>query len=156
MPSTIKKVKSLEVAGQNKYGNDYWEVVWDDDKKDKVFDFAHFSILEEAKEGNLNVEIEKEKKGQYWNIKNVKLVASSETVKEIEKQGGKLISVEDKMTKEDWAEKDRLERQSIHRQKASDIGTRWCSTIIGTGTPVSTKQMMDVVKMLEHYYETGE
>lgn len=75
-------------------------------------------------------------------------------VKEAVKQGA--VIVEEKMTKEDWKEKDRLERQSIHRQKASDIGTRWCSTIIGTGTPVSTKQMMDVVKMLEHYYETGE
>ena len=156
MVTSIKKVKSLEAVGKNKYGNDYWEVVWDDDKKDKVFDFGHYETLCEAEAGNLNVEIEKEKKGQYWNIKSVKLVASSETVKEIEKQGGKLISVEDKMTKEDWAEKDRLERQSIHRQKASDIGTRWCATIIGTGTPLSTKQMMDVVKMLEHYYETGE
>ena len=121
MPSTIKKVKSLEVAGQNKYGNDYWEVVWDDDKKDKVFDFGHYETLCEAEEGNLNVEIEKEKKGQYWNIKNVKLVASSETVKEIEKQGGKLISVEDKMTKEDWNEKDQRTRKSIEKQKALEI-----------------------------------
>lgn len=156
MPSTIKKVKSLEVAGQNKYGNDYWEVVWDDDKKDKVFDFAHFSILEEAKEGNLNVEIEKEKKGQYWNIKSVKLVASSETVKEIEKQGGKLISVEDKMTKEDWDAKDQRTRKSIERQKALEIAEIWCGEFIKTGTPVKTEELIKVAQRFEKYLETGE
>jgi len=150
MPSTIKKVKSLEVAGQNKYGNDYWEVVWDDDKKDKVFDFAHFSILEEAKEGNLNVEIEKEKKGQYWNIKNVKLVASSETVKEIEKQGGKLISVEDKMTKEDWDLKDQRTRKSIEKQKALEIANEYVKNKIIAGKELTYD---DVLKVADHFYD---
>ncbi len=150
MPSTIKKVKSLEAVGKNKYGNDYWEVTWDDDKKDKVFDFGHYETLCEAKEGNLNVEIEKEKKGQYWNIKSVKLVASSETVKEIEKQGGKLMSIEDKMTKEDWDAKDQRTRKSIERQKALEIAERWGEAIIGTGTPVETK---DVLKVADLFYD---
>jgi hypothetical protein len=150
MPSTIKKVKSLEVAGQNKYGNDYWEVVWDDDKKDKVFDFAHFSILEEARVNNLNVEVEKEKKGQYWNIKNVKLVASSETVKEIEKQGGKLVSVEDKMTKEDWDAKDLRTRKSIERQKALEIANEYVKNKIIAGKELTYD---DVLKVADHFYD---
>ncbi len=149
MPSTIKKVKSLEVAGQNKYDNDYWEVVWDDDKKDKVFDLGHYETLCEAKEDNLNVEIEKEKKGQYWNIKSVKLVASSETVKEIEKQGGKLVSVEDKMTKEDWDAKDQRTRKSIERQKALEIANEYVKNKIIAGKELTYD---DVLKVADHFY----
>jgi hypothetical protein len=150
MATAIKKVKSLEVAGQNKYGNDYWEVVWDDDKKDKVFDLGHYETLCEAEEGNLNVEIEKEKKGQYWNIKNVKLVASSETVKEIEKQGGKLVSVEDKMTKEDWDAKDLRTRKSIERQKALEIANEYVKNKIIAGKELTYD---DVLKVADHFYD---
>jgi hypothetical protein len=148
--TAIKKVKSLEVAGQNKYGNDYWEVVWDDDKKDKVFDLGHYETLCEAEEGNLNVEIEKEKKGQYWNIKNVKLVASSETVKEIEKQGGKLVSVEERMTKEDWDAKDQRTRKSIERQKALEIANEYVKNKIIAGKELTYD---DVLKVADHFYD---
>ncbi len=150
MATAIKKVKSLEVAGQNKYGNDYWEVVWDDDKKDKVFDLGHYETLCEAEEGNLNVEIEKEKKGQYWNIKNVKLVASSETVKEIEKQGGKLVSVEERMTKEDWDAKDQRTRKSIERQKALEIANEYVKNKIIAGKELTYD---DVLKVADHFYD---
>jgi hypothetical protein len=116
-------------------------------KRSQLFPFIEQSVGHEIK---LKY---KEYQGKEY-IAEVEPANAPAVVKEAIKQGA--VIVEDKMTKEDWKEKDRLERQSIHRQKASDIGTRWCSTIIGTGTPVSTKQMMDVVKMLEHYYETGE
>lgn len=155
MPTAIKKVKSVEVAGQTKNGNDYWTVTWDDDKTDKLFDYQHEAICQEALAKELNVEIEKEKKGQYFNIKKLTLV-QSKLVKEVEKEGGELFSTENKMTKEDWGNKDKATRKSIERQKALEIAEIWCEEVIKTGTPVKTEELIKVAQRFEKYLETGE
>jgi hypothetical protein len=147
MATAIKKAKNIEVAGQNKYNNDYWEVTWDDYKKDKVFDLGHYEIICEAIAKNLNVEIEKEKKGQFWNIKSLKLVGG--LVKEIEKAGGKIESVINKNFEE-------IKQKSIERQKALEIAEKWCEEVISTGTPVKTAEVISIAKVFEKYLETGE
>ena len=157
MATVMKKVKSIDVAGQSaKSGNDYWAVIWDDDKKDMLFDLKFEAICQEALSKGLNVEIEKEKKGQYWNVKNLKLIEANAVVKEIEQEGGKIVSVEEKMTKEDWDNKDKITRKSIERQKALEIAERWSESVISTGTPLETKDLLKVAKLFEKYLETGE
>ena len=161
MATALKKVKSIGIAGQTKKGNDYWKVIWDDDKADTVFDLAHYELICEALNNNANVEIEKEKKGQYWNIKSVKMVGNKKEeapviVKELEKEDGKIVNVEEKMTKGDWDNKDKITRKSIERQKSLEIAERWSESFISTGTPIETKDLLKVAKLFEKYLETGE
>lgn len=67
----IKKVKTIEEAGQTSKGSVYWKVTWDDDKSDNIFDVKFKETLETALAHNLPVNVEKEKNGQYWNVKSV-------------------------------------------------------------------------------------
>lgn len=75
-------------------------------------------------------------------------------VKEAVKQGA--VIVEEKMTKEDWSEKDLRTRKSIERQKALEIAERWCEEVIKTGTPVDTKQLLIISQRFEKYLADGE
>jgi len=145
MPTQMKKVKSIEVAGQGKTGNDYWKVTWDDDKTDMVFDFTHFSILEEAQAKNANVEIEKIKKPgkdgkEYWNIKTLKIIESGKMVKEIEKEGGKIESV---------TTKDTGKNKSYALSYAKDIGV----AMIVAGKEFSTKKVLEIAKEFNSYLD---
>ena len=116
-------------------------------KRSQLFSFIEQSVGHEIK---LKY---KEYQGKEY-IAEVEPANAPAVVKEAIKQGA--VIVEDKMTKDDWAEKDWRTRKSIERQKASEIGGEWCKCVVGQGTPVKTEDMMKVVKMLEHYYETGE
>ena len=70
----------------------------------------------------LAVEVETQKKGNYTNIIGAKSVAEQveRAIETAEKAGVKVKSatVEEKMTKDDWKEKDKITRTSIQRQTA--------------------------------------
>ena len=54
------------------------------------------------------------------------------------------------MTKDDWAEKDRVTRQSIHRQSASDR-----AVALAVGGVVPLNALIAWMKLFESYYDTG-
>jgi hypothetical protein len=56
-----------------------------------------------------------------------------------------------KMTKNDWAEKDKVTRKSIERQKASDVAMQsWVSD------KITEDKYIKLCQRIEQYYETGE
>ncbi len=69
----IKKVKSIEEAGQTTKGT-YWKVTWGDDKTSTIFDEEQRILLAGAKELGKQVQVEYIQSGKYWNVKSITLV----------------------------------------------------------------------------------
>ena len=67
---TVAKIDPVEGAK-----GVYHKVTWDDGKFDNVFKKEFFDILSVALKANAQVEVQKEKQGQYYNIVEVKLVS---------------------------------------------------------------------------------
>ena len=110
-------------------------------KRSQLFPFIEQSVGHEIK---LKY---KEYQGKEY-IAEVEPANAPAVVKEAVKQGA--VIVEEKMTKDDWDAKDLRTRKSIERQKALEIAERWGEAIIGTGTPVETK---DVLKVADLFYD---
>ncbi len=60
----------------------------------------------------------------------------------------------DKMSKGDWAEKERKTRKSIERQKSLDKAVDWCIAK-QTTEPVKTAMVLTVASLFESYLENG-
>ena len=58
------------------------------------------------------------------------------------------------MTKGDWAEKDRVTRQSIQRQTSLKAAVEWCIAKHST-EPVKTAMVLTVASLFESYLENG-
>ena len=59
------------------------------------------------------------------------------------------------MTKADWAEKNRIERQSIQRQTALKQAVNWCSIKVQGGGEIKTIEVITVASVFESYLEHG-
>lgn len=60
----------------------------------------------------------------------------------------------EEMTKEDWAEKDRIKQHSIERQKALAEAVNWCIAKHST-EPIKTTDVIIVAGLFESYLENG-
>ena len=67
-----KWVKSVEEKPGAK--GPFWEVTWQDDKKDRLFDTAMVDTCQKALMNQLAVHFTKEKKGTFWNIVSLEFV----------------------------------------------------------------------------------
>ena len=59
------------------------------------------------------------------------------------------------MTKNDWAEKDKITRKSIERQSALKSATEIAVARVGKGADISTLWVIDVAHFFESYLENG-
>src|SRR3990167_8153030 len=64
------------------------------------------------------------KKGQYWNVSEIKPVGQQSTPQSKSspvKEASGSVPPRSEMSKDDWAEKDRITRRSIERQKSVEL-----------------------------------
>ncbi len=74
--------------------------------------------------------------------------------KEAPEPEAKQVTPKADMTKNDWAEKDRITRKSIERQKSLDLGVRVCE-LSGIKTGI-TEKAITTARAFEAYLETGK
>ena len=117
---------------QTKNGVSFWEVVWNDDSKDNIFKSEWMELIKKSQTENriLNFTREPTQDGKFKNIKSIVLATLpakplDAPVKPQDGQGtalppaaGIIQPAKAEMTKDDWAEKDKITRKSIERQTA--------------------------------------
>ncbi len=59
------------------------------------------------------------------------------------------------MTKGDWAERERIKRQSIERQKALSEAVIWCAAKLQSGEKIKTFNILAIAKLFEEYLDSG-
>jgi len=147
---TIASVRNIEWAAGKK-GN-YQKVILVDENggevKFNVFNPEPQETIQQAFDNGLWVDAELEKNGKFLNLKNITLVKDAMPVppepKSLTEQavemGGTVIKTEtkqDKMSKQDWADKDKVTRESIQCQTAlNDATTYVCKVMEVTGKVV--------------------
>ena len=76
------------------------------------------------------------------------------TLEESKQEAEKIIKRNaDKMTKEDWSEKDKTTRKSIERQVSLKAATEFACALIGQGKEVRTEQVVATANVFEKYLE---
>ncbi len=79
---------------------------------------------------------------------------ASPPLQEGEPTPAELTAVDNKMSKGDWSEKDRVTRQSIQRQTSLKAAVEWCIAKQAT-EPVTTVMVLTVAGLFESYLENG-
>lgn len=104
--------------------------------------------LHELFQDGMAVKITGELKGKYFNTQHAEMVKDA-LVRKIAAEGGQIV--EEKMTKDDWAEKDKITRKSIERQKSLEMAVE----TLKAGA-IKDEQVIPTAKRFEKYLETGE
>ncbi len=154
--SKIVKTITSKVGGKT---GTYWTVTWQDGTSNTVFNPDWMKLLEESQKTGRLIHFTKEQTadGKYYNVKSMELVPLSDKpnapVASQEGQGG-VVKVaagagqptKTEMTKDDWADKDRITRKSIERQKALTEANIFAAHMQGEILPI------DVIK-IAHQFE---
>lgn len=105
---------------------------------------ASWPLLEEG----TTLDFKMEKKGQFWNV--IEISAAKEPQPE-EATAALPSKAEVQMSKDDWAEKDRITRKSIERQKSLDLAIKVVE-LLGIKTGI-TEKAIATAKIFELYLE---
>ena len=79
---------------------------------------------------------------------------TSPPLQEGEPTPAELMDANNEMSKGDWAEKDRITRQSIQRQTSLKAAVEWCIARHAT-EPIKTAMVLTVAGLFESYLENG-
>lgn len=143
MEERIITVTSIEP--KNGTRGEYLTVRASDGKSYNIFDGKLFDVFEEGRAVRLSGDMN----GKYFNTKNAEPVG--ELINKMIDKGAKVTSVEEKMTKEDWQEKDRTTRKSIERQKSLEMALK--ALEVGA---TDLDGVIPTAIRFELYLETGE
>ena len=117
-------------------------------KTEKMFRYAHPIKVEDQTVG--------------WCNEDAKEVAKLPTQKtatpplqEGEPTPAELKAADDKMSKGDWAEKERVTRQSIQRQKALGEAVNWCIAKLQSGEKVKTTHILSIAGIFNAFIDNG-
>ena len=133
------------ITQKNGTKGDYLSIGGSDGKTYNIFSEKLFGIFEL----NKAVKLSGEMNGKYFNTKNAEPVG--ELINKMIEKGGKVTSVEEKMTKEDWREKDKTTRKSIERQKSLEMALK--ALEVGA---TDLDGVIPTAIRFELYLETGE
>ena len=135
MGQTIK-IASVEVTEGNKKDGSPWKkytVVGEDDSKLSTFDSKASSLS-----GGDTIEADIEVKGKFTNIVSFKLLS-----KGIAKPETRPEPKPEPMPPDKWADKDRITRRSIERQKSADIAFEYFKD-----RDFPTREVMEVAELI--------
>lgn len=143
MEERVITVESIEQKSGTKGA--YLTVHGSDGKNYNIFNEKLFGIFEI----NKAVKLSGETNGKFFNTKNAEPVG--ELINKMIDKGARVTSVEEKMTKEDWREKDKITRKSIERQKSLEMALK--ALEVGA---IDGDKVIPTAKRFEQYLETGE
>ena len=115
-------------------------------KTEKMFGYAHPIKVNDQTVGWCNEDAEEVAKLPAQKTASPPLREDEPTPKE--------LGVSKEMSKGDWAEKDRITRQSIQRQTSLKAAVEWCIAKHAT-EPVKTAMVLTVASLFEAYLENG-
>ncbi len=142
VPTNVEQVQTaknpaLKVTYLDK-GKDYSKM---------IFDQGLWNIF--AK--NLPVKIFTEKQGNFWNVVKAESVVDKVELRDttpVSRVATDKITASNEMTKSDWADKDRITRKSIERQKSLELATNLC-----IADKITLNQVGEWAKKFESYLE---
>lgn len=143
MEERVITVESIEQKSGAKGA--YITVHGSDGKNYNIFNEKLFGIFEI----NKAVKLSGETNGKFFNTKNAEPVG--ELINKMIDKGVKVTSVEEKMTKDDWREKDKTTRKSIERQKSLEMALK--ALEVGA---TDLDGVIPTAIRFELYLETGE
>ena len=142
-----------------KSGAEYRKVtgVTGDGKQTTKSVFDHLKDKWELLQENATLDFTMVQKGQFWNVTDINLIGlPSPTEPEILEEDLKLAEkAKAEMTKDDWAEKDRIKNKSIERQVALKSATEIAVAKINKGEEMSTMKILTIAEVFEGYLEHG-
>lgn len=143
MEERVITVESIEQKTGKKGA--YLTVHGSDGKNYNIFDNKLFDVFET----NKAIKLSGETNGAFFNTKNAEPVG--ELINKMIEKGARVTSVEEKMTKEDWREKDKTTRKSIERQKSLEMALK--ALEVGA---IDADKVIPTAIRFELYLETGE